>query len=350
MSLTSASSGRAPAAAAGISLERSSFVRPAAADMPSLTPHGGAQARPGQSAEVAILLCTFNGARFLPAQLASFEAQDFPDWRLYVSDDGSRDDTLALLTAFESKHGAGRVQIRRGPGRGSVANFLSLICDPALQAEYYALSDQDDVWAPNKLSRARLFLMSVGVGTPGVYCSRARMIDEEGGEIGLTPLFKTPPHFRNALVQNIAIGNTTVFNDKTRCLLMQAGPDVDAAVHDWWIYLLTTAVGGMIWYDPYPSVDYRIHSRNQIGTNISRVRSGWMLLNRFKAWNDSNMRALERIESVMLPENKKTFELFRRSRRRSLLPRLYGLLSSGVYRERVRDNFGLVWAALVGQI
>jgi hypothetical protein len=62
------------------------------------------------------------------------------------------------------------------------------------------------------------------------------------------------------------------------------------------------------------------------------------------------MHALERIESVMLPEHRKTFELFRRSRRRSLLPRLYGILSAGVYRERARDNFGLLLAALVGQI
>jgi glycosyltransferase involved in cell wall biosynthesis len=291
-----------------------------------------------------------NGARFLPLQLASFESQDCTDWRLFVSDDGSKDDTLALLSEFEKKHGADKIQIRRGPERGSAANFLSLICDPALKADYYALSDQDDVWAPNKLSRARSFLMNVPNDTPGVYCSRVRMIDEAGEDIGLTPLSKKPLRFRNALVQNVAIGNTTVFNEKTRSLLMQAGSDVDAAVHDWWIYLVTTAMGGSVIYDPYPSVNYRIHSRNVIGANISRVRQGWMLLNRFKGWNDSNMRALERIQGSMLPEHRKTFELFRKSRKQRLLPRLSGLFHSGVYRESLRDNLGLILAALIGQI
>jgi glycosyltransferase involved in cell wall biosynthesis len=310
----------------------------------------GSQSQPMPSGRVAILLCTFNGARFLPLQLASFEAQDFTDWRLFVSDDGSKDDTLALLEEFQKKHGTGRVQLRRGPGKGFVANFLSLICDPEIPGDYYALSDQDDVWAADKLSRARSFLMNVAADVPGVYCSRARMIDENSVEIGLTPLFKNLPHFRNALVQNIAIGNTMVFNEKARSLVMQAGPDVDAAVHDWWIYLMTTAVGGSVFYDPYPSVDYRIHARNLIGANNSRVRNVQRILNRFKGWNDSNIRALERIEGSMLAENRKTFELFRRSRKQSLVPRLYGLLRSGVYRGAMLDNVGLALAALVGLI
>src|ERR1700739_798064 len=115
----------------------------------------GLVAGPATSAPVAILLCTYNGARFLPQQLASYEAQDFAGWRLVVSDDGSQDATLALLEEFQNKHGPSRVEIRQGPRLGFVANFLSLICDPAIKADYYALSDQDDVWSSGKLSRAR---------------------------------------------------------------------------------------------------------------------------------------------------------------------------------------------------
>ncbi len=299
---------------------------------------------------VAILLCTFNGARFLALQLASFEAQDFTDWRLIVSDDGSTDGTLALLKEFQDKHGAGKVEIRRGPEKGVVANFLSLICDPALNSDYYALSDQDDVWEAYKLSRARSHLMNAPNDGPSVYCSRARMIDENGVEIGTTPLFKKPPRFRNSLVQNLAIGNTMVFNEKTRNILMQAGSDVDAAVHDWWIYLAITAVGGNVFFDSNPTVSYRIHGRNLIGSNGGRLRRAQMLLQRFKVWNDLNIRALERIEKAMPEENRKTFELFRRSRKLGLLPRLHGLLRSGVYRETMADNIELMLAALAGKI
>ena len=65
----------------------------------------------GASAPIAILLCTFNGARFLPQQLASYEALDFTDWRVFASDDGSQDATLALLQDFQNRHGADKVHI-----------------------------------------------------------------------------------------------------------------------------------------------------------------------------------------------------------------------------------------------
>jgi len=324
-------------------------------DISCRTQSNGFDSQRMPSGSVAILLCTLNGARFLPLQLASFEAQDLAEWRLFVSDDGSADDTLPLLMEFQKKHGARRVNIRRGPGKGFVANFLSLICDPTLQSDYYALSDQDDVWEAHKLSRARSFLMNAPGDVPCVYCSRTRLIDEDGVEIGLSPLFRKPAHFRNALVQSIAGGNTMVFNEKTRSILMQAGADVDiAAVHDWWIYLVTTAVGGRIFYDSFPTVAYRVHAGNLIGSNRSfgsRLQRAYMLWNGcFRAWSDLNVRALERIQGAMPEENKKTFELFRRSRNLSLLPRLCGLLRSGIYRQTTLGNIGLILAALMKKI
>jgi glycosyltransferase involved in cell wall biosynthesis len=301
------------------------------------------------SGSIAILLCTLNGARFLPGQLASFEGQDFTGWRLFASDDGSEDDTIALLTEFQNKHGPQRVTIRRGPAKGFVRNFLSLICDPELKSDYYALSDQDDMWDAHKLSRARSFLMNAPADVPSVYASRTRLIDDEGIEFGLSPLFRKPPHFRNALVQNVAGGNTIVFNEQTRSILMKAGPDVDVPVHDWWIYLTAAAVGGRIFYDPFPTVAYRIHANNLIGLN--RIRNMRMLWKgRFKSWTDSNIRALERIHGLMLEENKQTFELFRRSRNLSLLPRVSGLLRSGVYRQTLLGNIGLCLAVLFRKI
>jgi glycosyltransferase involved in cell wall biosynthesis len=312
------------------------------------------QTRPTQSGSVAILLCTYNGTRFLPLQLASYEAQDFPRWRLFVSDDGSQDGTLALLEDFQNKHGAERVVIRQGPRQGFVANFLSLICDPAIESDYYALSDQDDVWDAQKLSRARQFLNNAPAAEPVVYCSRTRLIDEHGVEIGLSPLFKKPPDFRNALTQSIAGGNTMVFNEKTRRLLMQAGPDVQTASHDWWIYMTISAVGGTVFYDSVPSISYRVHARNVIGSNRSaaaqllRARMLWQ--GRFKSWADMNVRALERIEAFMTDDNRKAFDLFRRCRKLSLVPRVCGIVRSGVYRQTLLGNVGLAAAVLVGKI
>jgi len=309
---------------------------------------------PRQTGSVAILLCTYNGARFLPLQLASYEAQDFSGWRLFVSDDGSTDETLALLEAFKTRHGAARVSIRRGPCRGFVANFLSLICDPAITADYYALSDQDDVWDVQKLARARQFLTEAPADEPVIYCSRTRLIDEAGAEIGLSTYYRKTPHFRNALAQSLASGNTIVLNEKMRRLLMQAGADAKVPAHDWWIYLLITAVGGKILYDSSPTVAYRMHGSNVIGSNEStaaKVRRALLLWQgRYKGWADMNVAALERVENLMTTENRMTFDLFRRSRKKNLVPRVYGIIRSGVYRQSRLGDLGLLAAAIAGKI
>jgi glycosyltransferase involved in cell wall biosynthesis len=310
--------------------------------------------RPTPAGSVAILLCTYNGAQFLPLQLASYEAQDFADWRLFVSDDGSTDGTPELLRAFQNKHGAGRVSIRRGPCRGFVANFLSLICDPTIKSDYYALSDQDDVWEPDKLSRARQSLGPMPADEPVIYCSRTRLIDEQGDEIRLSTYYAKTPHFRNALVQSLASGNTMVFNEKMRWLLMQAGPDVKVPSHDWWLYLANAAVNGKIIYDRHPTVAYRMHGRNVIGSNDSamakvlRARLLWQ--GRFRSWADMNVAALERIEGLMTDESRTTLDLFRRSRKSRLVPRVGGLIRSGVYRQSLLGDLGLLAAAIVGKI
>ena len=324
------------------------------ADLAQSSAASGFDARPKSTGPIAILLCTYNGAPFLPLQLKSYEAQDFPDWRLYVSDDGSQDATLQLLAAFQNKHGASRVQIRQGPRRGFVANFLSLICDPAITADYYALSDQDDVWDAHKLSRARQLLDAERHDRPVLYCSRTRLIDEQGVEIGLSTHYRKAPHFRNALAQSLASGNTMVINEDMRRLLMQARADAKVPAHDWWVYLAITAVGGAILYDSVPTVSYRMHSGNVIGSNESglakvlRARMLWQ--GRYKRWAEMNVAALERIENLMTEENRKTFDLFRRARKQSLIPRVCGLMRSGIYRQSLLGDLGLLAAAVTGRI
>ena len=95
---------------------------------------------------VAILLCTFHGQHFLADQLDSIDAQNFPRWRIWASDDGSQDDTNNILEAYQRKWGSDRLCIQHGPALGFARNFLSLTCDQHIEADYYAWSDQDDIW------------------------------------------------------------------------------------------------------------------------------------------------------------------------------------------------------------
>jgi glycosyltransferase involved in cell wall biosynthesis len=188
------------------------------------------------------LLCTLNGERFLAQQLASLEWQTFKNWRLIASDDGSSDRTKSILLAFQRYSEPGKVEIIDGPRRGAPANFLFQACAENLASEYYAFCDQYDLWEADKLSRAINVLEQGDPGILAFYGSRTRLIDEDGNEIGFSPFFPKRPEFRSTLVQSIAGGNTMVFNQKARELLVFCGADMDVPSHDSWLYQVTSAL------------------------------------------------------------------------------------------------------------
>jgi glycosyltransferase involved in cell wall biosynthesis len=303
---------------------------------------------------VTILLCTLNGERFLLEQLASLKSQTFKNWKLIASEDGSRDRTRSILVAFQKSCDPGKVEIIDGPRRGATANFLFQACAENLVSEYYAFCDQDDVWDADKLERAIKALEQTDTSIPALYGSRTRLIDEAGNEIGFSPLFHRKPEFRSALVQSIAGGNTMVFNQKARELIVFCGAAVDVPSHDWWLYQVTSACGGQVYYDAYPSVRYRQHADNVIGSNIGwtarmhrfhMVRQG-----RFRHWEDLNVAALACLRPRMSAENRRIFDLFRMARHEPLLRRATIFAQSGVYRQTALGNLGLVAAIMLNKI
>jgi glycosyltransferase involved in cell wall biosynthesis len=303
---------------------------------------------------VTILLCTFNGERFLAQQLASIERQTFKNWILIASDDGSSDRTKSILRAFGKSFAPGKVKIIDGPRRGAPANFLFLACGKNLASDYYAFCDQDDVWEADKLARAISVLEQAGLAVPALYGSRTSLIDETGKTTGLSPLFAKTPTFRSALVQSIAGGNTMVFNQKARELLAFCGADIDIPSHDWWLYQVTSACGGCVHYDTYPSVRYRQHAQNVIGSNMgfaARIRRLRMLRQgRFRHWSGLNVAALARIRPRMNVENQQIFDLFCKARHRPLLQRAAMFAEAGVYRQTLLGNLGLAAAVVLNKI
>jgi glycosyltransferase involved in cell wall biosynthesis len=302
---------------------------------------------------VAILMCTKNGAEFLGEQLKSIAGQIHANWILFASDDGSTDKTRDILERF-SQDCPQRVIVRDGPGKGVCANFLSLAIDPTIDADYFAFSDQDDIWHPDKLRRALNWLASVPEGVPGLYCGRTELMSSDGQREGLSPLFTRQPAFENALVQSLAGGNTMVFNHATKALLECVGKR-DVVLHDWWLYQLVSAAGGMIHYDPQPMIRYRQHRHNLIGSNkgwVARfIRIGTMLGGRVHGSNAKNIAALNSIpENLITNQNREILMLFAKATSASLLKRLVYLKRSGVYRQTALGNFGLLAAALIKRI
>ncbi len=320
--------------------------------MPDAVPRARAAVPPAEPA-IAILMGTANGASFLGEQLESLRAQTHRNWRLYASDDGSSDDTVARLHAFGETLGPGRVTVRPGPRRGFAVNFLSLACDASIDADYFAFCDQDDVWHPDRLARSVAALRERPHERPLLYCARTRYVDREGRLLGLSPLFSEPPAFANALVQNLGGGNTMLFNRATRALIMRVGI-VEVVAHDWWLYQLVTACGGEVLYDPTPSVDYRQHAANLIGSNAGMAARWWrgkeLLKGRFKRWNDVNERALRQAVPLMAPANREVFETFERGRRGGMWGRVASVSRAGLYRQTLLGNAGLWAAALMGRL
>lgn len=299
------------------------------------------------AAHVAILMGTRDGARFLPAQLATIAAQSHRDWRLVVSDDGSTDATRAILADFRAAHGADRVEIREGPRRGFAANFLALAGDPGVRADFYAFADQDDLWHPGRLARGVGHLGPLPADRPGLAGGRTRLVDEVDAALGLSPVFRAPPSFENALVQSIAGGNTMLFNAAAK-RLFEAVPDVAVVAHDWWAYQLVSGAGGTVIYDPEPFVAYRQHGANLIGGNQGlrargrRVRL--LLAGRMAEWTDTNLAALERAGTLLTPEAAAKVALLREARRRRLLSRLALLRRLALYRQ-TRAGTASLWLA-----
>lgn len=303
---------------------------------------------------VAILMCTKNGAPFLADQLKSIAQQTHADWALFASDDGSDDETREILERFASNQRQNTV-VRGGPGKGTCANFLSLAADPTIDADYFAFSDQDDIWHPEKLERALNWLATVRDDIPAFYCGRTELMTADGRVYGLSPLFKRAPAFENALVQSLAGGNTIVFNRATKKLIEQMGT-IDVVLHDWWTYQLVSAAGGAIRYDPTPLVKYRQHSQSQIGSNLGwrarSIRIGMMLYGRFREWNETNITALKKMpEQVMQPAARIALENFMKARVAPSLPaRLRYLYRSGVYRQTWLSSIGLLFATIIKKI
>ena len=103
--------------------------------------------------KMAILMAAYNGQKYLSKQLDSILAQNYPNWTLYVIDDGSKDETWNILHGYQASFGE-KLHITKTDNKGCAKTFLSLACDENIQADYYAYSDQDDIWDNNKLSRA----------------------------------------------------------------------------------------------------------------------------------------------------------------------------------------------------
>lgn len=220
--------------------------------------------------KVNVLLSAYNGECYIRQQLDSILEQTYPDVEIYVRDDGSKDETLVILREYEAK---GLIHLEAGENVGFVKSFQWLIANGG-EADYYAFSDQDDVWFKDKLSMAVERLEESPTDIPVLYFSNYDYYDGDLNFIGHRSGKQPNISFLNSLVDCVPLGFNSVFNRTARDMVTADMPKRSTG-HDWWMYMVCAGMGQVI-YDEHPTVKYRRHSNN--------VSDGGDSFLRFQIW------------------------------------------------------------------
>ena len=298
---------------------------------------------------IQILLSVYNGAKYLPEQQASLDAQqDAPEWSLLWRDDGSSDGSASLLR----DHPRATELVDDTPHLGPALSFLHLLAAAPGDAKAFAFCDQDDVWMPDKLARAWSWCSSQPSGYPALYFARQKLVDAVLRPIGLSPEVRRPPSFKNALAQNIATGCTIMMNAAARQLVLSAPSPPIGSMHDWWTYLLVSGAGGAICADPYPALLYRQHDNNAVGVAASILRRACGVIARgpgnFIAIFDAHLAALSAAESLLTPDANETVLRLHQLWSHPPLKRLLIFSIARVYRQGLLEDLVLRSFVLLG--
>lgn len=209
---------------------------------------------------IVVLLSSHNGEKYIREQIDSILSQKGADVSLLVRDDGSEDSTVDILRSY----GDG-LSFYEGSNIGIRASFFDLI-QKAPKADFYAFSDQDDLWLEDKLMRA-VGLIRDAKGSAlcfsNMYVASEDLSSKKASHIRFRP---TPGA---AMAQNPAAGASMAFNRAFLELLrLEKNPD-EISMHDTFAYRVAMFTDSFVAFDEIPSYLYRQHSSNSIGSRIS---------------------------------------------------------------------------------
>ncbi len=290
--------------------------------------------------KVTILLSTYNGSRFLRQQLDSLYQQTYPRIQILVRDDASVDSTRSIL---QKEQTSGRIQLFEGDSNlGAAPSFFMLLKIAAqTRTEFVAFCDQDDVWHPDKISRAVSMLADRAADGPALYCSSVEIVNAHLEHIGYT-MSPRKIGFGNALVDCVTTGCTIVLNHAALHLLSENLPG-KVVMHDWWCYLVISCFGDIV-YDPTATLKYRQHEGNTIGLATNPVSQLIKRCHRFFGSNNDylgmSMQAswLDKIFKDRIPiSNRQSLHNFIAAKS-SLHTRLQLVFSRKIWRQKWLDN------------
>lgn len=228
---------------------------------------------------ISIAMCTCNGEKYISDQLISLAGQSCPPDELIICDDLSQDKTVSVIREFMRKSSLNIRLYQNQERLGIVRNFAQALS--LCQGEYIGFADQDDVWLPDKLklSLKRLLEVETAKSVPCLVHTDLQVVDSSLRLLapsffqlaGLRPL-AGDEGLKNLLVQNYTTGCTMLFNQAAKRIILPL-PET-AFMHDWWSSLAVAAAGGRIAFVSAPTVLYRQHSDNALGTGGFKPLAG----------------------------------------------------------------------------
>lgn len=231
-----------------------------------------------------VILCTYNGEKYLEKQIKSIMKQDREDFCLLYSDDGSTDGTKAILQSLQEKYGRRITAFPRPMHSGSPAkHFLSILSALAKgeveteNLEYIFLADQDDEWFPDKLSKTISVIKEeerkFGESLPILCHTDCSLVNSRGELLAKSyrryqKLPGASCRFSRLLLQNHVTGASVGINKA----LLQYCKEIPEQVkmHDHWLALLANCFGE-IQYLPYATYAYRQHGENVLGAKKASI-------------------------------------------------------------------------------
>lgn len=224
--------------------------------------------------KLAVMMSTYNGEKYLREQLDSILSQKLAsdvDMTIYIRDDGSSDSTPCILKEYQSRSVMIDLVQMGGSNYGCLKSFLLLLQYAFNQGnDYFAFSDQDDVWLPDKLQTGINAIKGSKNPKGALYFSNKTFVDGD-----LKFLEDEKIVYYNDFIEIIwtsqSSGCTQVFNRALAELAASHIPTLDKCLHDAWVYRTAKTIGSDVVFDSKSYIKYRIHGNNTMGYSGLRL-------------------------------------------------------------------------------
>lgn len=226
---------------------------------------------------VLVLMSTYNGEKYLAEQLNSILNQKtMCKIDLLIRDDGSIDNTRDILKVYQEKI-PNRITVILGENLGYNQSYFNLLQQASKKEyDYYAFSDQDDVWLDNKVQAAVNELDHFPDSEPNLYGGCSYLTDENLNKIGVTTRTDKPLSIFNLIIQNFLPGHSQMFNRKLINLVLENTKDISSIyVYDSWI-VCSALLTGNVYFDSVPHTLYRQHGMNGLGHASEKKSINWL--------------------------------------------------------------------------